>query len=543
MPQGVVGAPVWSPDSASIAFTATRAMRDRSRPYRVDRHTYRFDGIGLVEDGLTDVYVVDVESGAVRGLTDDDCMNSEPRWSPSGDEIAYLVSFPPDEPWDFLPDLNVVSVADRTTRGLVGSWGGVFGAAWTQAGDRIAFVGMEATDALDLWGHKRDLWVVDAAGGEPECRTTSVEAGVGLKIQVDLPTYPDLVIPRIVMAGDVAYVSGQRGADVVVYRVALDGPQTVDLVSGDVGRSSYLVDVDAQGRVLALETSHLDPPELTVDARRVTHENDDLLAQLERPTVRRLQARAEDGLETEAWALVPSAGGSPWPTVLYIHGGPHGTFGSTFMIDFHLLAAAGFAVLFHNFRGSGGYGNSFSDAIRGDWGRQGALDHHATVDEAIRVGIADPNRIGVCGYSHGGFATCWLVGTSDRFRAAVSENPVTNWSSAFGAIDSETWVEAELGGTPWDAPDRYRKYSPLSYAPTCGTPLLFIVGEADLRCLPTEAEQYYRVVKRNGVATEMLRLPNASHIGTWTGPLAVRAAQNEALIEWFTRFLLGEDGQ
>jgi dipeptidyl aminopeptidase/acylaminoacyl peptidase len=477
----------------------------------------------------------------VRQLTDDRYMNSEPRWSPGGDELAYLVSFPPDRPWDFLPDLNVISLADGATRCVVGSWGGVFAAAWTPAGDRLAFVGVRATETLDLWGHKRDLWVVNAAGGEPAGRTAAVAAGVGLKIQVDLPTYPDLVAPRIVIAAGAAYLSGQIGADVVIYRVALDGPESVDLVAHDAGRSSYLVDVDPCGRVLALETSHLDLPELTLDTTRVTHENDALAALLERPRVRKFQVRAEDGLETEAWALVPPSSDGPWPTVLYIHGGPHGTFGSTFMIDFHLLAAAGFAVLFHNFRGSGGYGNAFSDAIRGDWGRRGAVDHHATVDEAIRLGITDPARVGVCGYSHGGFATCWLVATSDRFRAAVSENPVTSWSSAFGVIDSETWVEAELGGTPWDVPDTYRDYSPLSYSAACRTPLLFVVGDDDLRCHPTEAEQYYRVLKRSGVPTEMLRLPGASHIGTWTGPPAARAAQNKALVEWFTRFLLAEE--
>jgi dipeptidyl aminopeptidase/acylaminoacyl peptidase len=207
------------------------------------------------------------------------------------------------------------------------------------------------------------------------------------------------------------------------------------------------------------------------------------------------------------------------------------------MIDFQLLVGAGFAVVFHNFRGSRGYGSEFSHKIVGSWGPAGALDHHAAVDEAIRAGIADADRIGVCGYSHGAFATTWLVGTSDRFKAAVAENGSTDWTSKWGNTDWAFVVELEMGGTPFDTPDTYRELSALAYARSCRTPLLFVIGEGDMRCHPVESEQYYRVLKSNGVPTEMLRLPNSSHLGTWDGPIPARIAQNKALVEWFERYL------
>jgi dipeptidyl aminopeptidase/acylaminoacyl peptidase len=207
------------------------------------------------------------------------------------------------------------------------------------------------------------------------------------------------------------------------------------------------------------------------------------------------------------------------------------------MIDFQLLVGAGCAVVIHNFRGSGGYGKDFEAKILGRWGEQGSIDHHAAVDEAIRVGVADPDRLGVCGLSHGGFATCWLLGTSDRFKAGVAENPVNSFTSSFGVMDTAWWLRGEFGGTPDEVAEAYRERSPLTYAGNCRTPLLFVVGESDWRCHAIESEQYYRVLKLNGVPSEMLRLPDSSHTGSLTGPVPARIAQNEALVDWFQRYL------
>ncbi len=535
LPQGVTGRPEWSPDGRFIAFTAVpAAKRDRSRPYRVDRATYRLDGVGYLDDAATDVHVVDVATGAVRLLTDDRAMNSDPRWSPDGRRVCYRVSMPADRPWTMLPELHLVEVETAESRVLVGKWGGVFAAEWCADG-RIVFVGCPAGGRLWATG-KRDLWTIDPAGGEPECRTEDVVPGVGVTVLTDLPICDDIESPRIRAHGDVAYVRAQVGGDAVVCRAALSGPERVDRVVEWDG-SAYLLDVAPDGTVLHLATTLVDPPELMLGTERVTAFSDDLVERTIRPRVRTLRITAADGLRSDGWSLTPPDGDGPWPTVLVIHGGPYSSFGTTFMIDFQLLVSAGFAVVFHNFRGSGGYGSAFSRKMAGDWGTLGSLDHHAAVDAAIAAGIADPDRLGVYGLSYGGFATCWLVGTSDRFKAGVAENPVTNWATSVGQIDAEWWVVQEHGGTPQELPELYRERSPLTYAPGCRTPMLFIVGEADMRCTPIESEQYYRVLKTNGVTAEMLRLPGASHLGTYNGPVPARMAQNEALVEWFTRHL------
>jgi dipeptidyl aminopeptidase/acylaminoacyl peptidase len=542
LPQGVSGRPAWSPDGRSIAFTAGPAQRrDPSLPYRVDRVTYRFERVGYLDDVVTDVYVVDVASGSTRQLTSDRCMNSDPRWSPDGRSLSYLVSFPPDRMWTGMPELHVLAVEDGKSSALVSGWGAVLRAAWCGDGERIAFVGHPAEGYLMT--NKWDLWTIDATGGEPECRTETLLPGVGAGIQAaSLSWELHLSATRICVHHGVAYISGQVGGDVVIYRVSLSGPEAVERVVETHGSSAYLVDIGREGETLSVVTSFVEPPELMLGTKRITSLNDELVGMLSRPDLKELQVTASDGLQTEAWALTPPGEEGPWPSVLYIHGGPYGAFGSTYMIDFQLLVGAGFAVVFHNFRGSRGYGSEFSHKIVGKWGPAGSLDHHATVDEAISAGIADPERVGVCGYSHGSFATCWLVGTSDRFKAAVAENGSTDWTSKFGNTDWPFVVELEMGGTPLDAPEAYRELSALTYAPNCKTPVLFVVGEDDLRCHPVESQQYYRVLKSNGVPTEMLRLPNSSHLGTWDGPIPARIAQNEALVDWFKRYLAPVEG-
>ncbi|MBZ0277566.1 MAG: prolyl oligopeptidase family serine peptidase, partial [Anaerolineae bacterium] len=226
----------------------------------------------------------------------------------------------------------------------------------------------------------------------------------------------------------------------------------------------------------------------------------------------------------------------------YIHGGPHSAYGHMYSFDFQMLNGAGYGVLIVNHRASMGYGDAFSTAIRGDWGN---LDYHdlmTGVDTAIAQGLADADKLGVCGISGGGNLSCWIVGQTQRFKAAIPENPVTNWLSMYGVSDLGVWISVEeLGGHPHEVPERYVKCSPITYAHRCTTPTLLVQGEHDFRCPAEQSEQFYTVLRANGCPVEMLRLPNSPHAGSIGGPPPLRRAQNEAMLEWFNRYILGQE--
>jgi dipeptidyl aminopeptidase/acylaminoacyl peptidase len=154
----------------------------------------------------------------------------------------------------------------------------------------------------------------------------------------------------------------------------------------------------------------------------------------------------------------------------------------------------------------------------------------------------DESRLGVCGLSGGGNLSCWIVGHSDRFQAAVPENPVTNWLSFYGVSDIGPWFAVEeLGGKPHEIPEVYARCSPITYAHRCTTPTLLIQGEADWRCPAEQSEQFYAVLKANGCPVEMVRLPASPHAGSIVGDKAIRQAQNEALLSWMNRWVMGEN--
>ncbi len=204
-----------------------------------------------------------------------------------------------------------------------------------------------------------------------------------------------------------------------------------------------------------------------------------------------------------------------------------------------MLAGAGYAVLLINYRGSTGYGDEFSGATNGP--------HHMTleqadlmagVDCAIARGLADPTRLGVCGLSYGGYLSCWIVGHTDRFKAAVPENPVTNRASWYGVSDIGVTHPESVGGHLFEVPDAYRRCSAITYAHRCTTPTLLIQGERDLRVPAEQSEQFYTVLKASGCTVEMLRLPNSSHSESIGGRLEVRRAQNAALLGWMNRYVM-----
>ena len=540
LPQGVTGGVAWSPDGSQIAFIARPAAEapDASKPYRVTRPMYRFDELGYVDWGVQELFVIAVAGGEPRQLTHDQSVNSAPAWSPDGSELLYLSALSPHG-YRLLPGVRVTTL-DGVSRAVVDAWGSAIAATWLPDGMRIAFAGFPAGQPI---GTQEQLWVVDSRGeGEPVCRSAGFDGKVCGGLQADMAVRTVVRAPRLFASedGEWACAHVQVGGTVQVMRFALEGQQRNEVVAhGEQAR--LLLDVRGSSTLYLVSTLH-DPAQLVVKAdgveRRLTRLNEDLLADWDRPRVERLLFPSSDGQQVEGWIMLPAGKAAPHPTVLYIHGGPHSGFGHIFSFDFRMLCSAGFAVLFINQRGSTGYGDHFATQIKGDWGNLDYADLMAGVNHAIALGHSDPARLGVCGLSGGGNLTCWVVGHTDRFKAAVPENPVTNWVSFYGVSDIGPWFAVEeLGGAPHEIPEIYARCSPITYAHRCKTPTLLIQGESDWHCPAEQAEQFYTVLKANGCVAEMVRLPGSPHGGTITGPAAVRQAQNEALLDWMQRWV------
>ena len=175
----------------------------------------------------------------------------------------------------------------------------------------------------------------------------------------------------------------------------------------------------------------------------------------------------------------------------------------------------------------------------GDWGNHDYHDLIAGVDFAIEQGYTNPDKLGVFGISGGGNLSSWIVGQTNRFKAAIPENPVTNWQSFFGVSDIGRWFATkEMGGKPYEIPEVYFKSSPINYAHNCTTPTLMIQHMMDYRCPPEQSDQFYAILKEVGCTVEMLRMPPTPHSGSGIGPLEIRETQNLAIIDWFDRFIL-----
>ena len=539
--QGAAGAPQWSPDGSQLAFTSGPKPKDQpdpSKPYRITRNIYRFDGVGYLDRTIQDIYVISAEGGEPKNLTQDAWMNTAPHWSVDGKSLLFVAGFKPDTS-ELYFDLKTVDLKGQV-QPLLERWGMVESAVWTPQGD-ILFCGVPAESPS---GYKSDLWLLPADGGEPLCRTQGLPVGLGTSLSNDMPFRPSQAL-KVSADGKQVFFSVQEAGEVQLYKAALQGEESFTKLLGGK-RLNALLDA-GEKYLLYLVSDFKDPVNLYVNdlqaknEKQLTDLNRELLDELLLPEVGALHYTSEGGQMIDGWLMKPPVGEPPYPTILYVHGGPHGAYGNAFSLDFQMLAGAGFAVLFTNPRGSSGYGNDFASVIVGDLGNLDFKDVMAGVEHLIEEDLADEDRLGVCGLSYGGQMTTWAVGNTDRFKAAVSENPVVDRRAYYGISDMAAWwVVKLLGGKPQDIPEVYRKCSPITYAHKAKTPTLLVQGESDFRCTKEQSEMFYTALKVAGCVVEMVRLPDSFHAGSINGAPIVRRAQNEALLDWMKRFVLGE---
>jgi len=540
IPAGTLqGPPAWSADGTRIAVVVESNSYEATEVRRVTAREFRADGLGFIDQRTQKICIVDVASGALSTIVEDGNYYAHLEWDEAGERLLYLGTSSPIPGSNYSPSLYTVRIADKAIRRHLDREWFIQSAHWLPCGQRFVIV---AAYQSPLTIPTTDLWVVDCDGSARSCRSPSVKGKVGFRLHHDMPIWDLSNLNGVVLASpDSVWATAQLGGRAEIFELSLRGPIQCRRIIGGERACIALNASNDRRKLLFVSATMLTPPDLYIwdgqAEHQITHSNNEVLTSWPELRVRPLNARSADGLDIEGWFLAQAGQAAPVRTVMFIHGGPFIAAGHAFRFDLHLLASRGFGVLFGNFRGSFGYGEEFGQAVMGDWGARAFPDHMALVETGIALGLVDPARLGVWGASHGGFATCWLVGHTSRFRAAVAEAAVTNLESAYYLSDSPEFICRDLGGRPHEIPDVYRARSPLTYAHRCRTPTLLIHGELDLRCPMAEAEQFHRALLDVGCISELVRLRDANHMGDSIGPPRTRVAQNTALLEWFERFL------
>lgn len=535
---GGVGSVCWSPDGKRLAFT-TRSVpdgrRDRS-PQVIRRLRYRHNGSGYVGDGTWQVYVADLESGQARAISDPDWHHFHPAWSPDGQQLALVTTRRPDWDLEWVWDIFTCAADGSNLQQLTGSAGVCIAPAWSPDGSQIAYFDNRCPSTGTTVDYH--LWAVAAGGGEPRDLSAPLDRGA---ITTMLPG--DTPPPRWLPDASVCWLTRNRGCT-QISRVDAGGAVT-PLVDGE-GTAGAPSAAAASGLLAYTWSDASSPPEVwSCDVtggrrRRLTAHAVEPAAAFASSTPCAFSLPAEGGVSVESWLWLPAgatSGQGPFPTLLELHGGPHGAVGPAFSARTRLLTGHGYAVLGVNFRGSGGYGQAFADLILGDWGAKEFADAMAAVDHLVTEGIADPARLGVLGGSYGGFMTNYTISHTDRFAAAVTIATISTLDTLSYLTDHWESIDWDNGGPPFARPDYYREHSPVSFVSRITTPLLILHGDEDYTCSVSEADMLFAALRKQRKQVELVRYPGEAHGAVSRGRPRTQIDAHRRLLAWFQQYI------
>lgn len=536
---GLGGSPVFDPTNRWIAFTrpvrpaapeaAGPDLTDEERRIveRFDGRTYdwmqfRFDRRGYLPDPTdpqatppAQIFVMPRDGGAARRLTDLSVDAGGIAWRPDGAALAFTAdehqrdehTYPRADLWTVTLDGEVRRLTDDEY-----DWSDP---TWSPDGRWIVAAGSVGLDVIirERWDHgsPEDLWLFAADGSGRRNLTASWDLIPGS--------------PVWSASGEELYFTAGIGGDSHLFRLTVQTGEVQQLTFGEGRLGSVSFSSDRQTIAYVGQTA-THPGDVYVggiggDANQVTSVNADLLAELELRAPERLQFTSPDGTQVEGWVIPPvgyvSGDTRNWPMILNMHGGPHGAYGNSFSFDFHMQSAKGYFVLYTNPRASTGYGEAFRWGTWGSWGDEDYDDVMAGVEVTLERFPIDEDRMGVTGYSYGGYLTNWVITQTDRFSAAVAGAGISNWMSDYAVADIPRTKETEFYGTPWEEEGlkNLLAASPIVHALGVSTPTLFVHGESDHRVPIEEAEQMYVALRKQNVPARMIRYPDSSH-GGWT---------------------------
>ena len=537
----------WSPDGKWIAFSMLVAEEApqlaklpkkpegaqwADPPVLINRLKYRADGSGDLPRGYNHFFVLPADGGTPRQVTSGDYHHrGAPAWTPDGAALVFSANRNPGWEHEFRnSEVYEVRLEDGAIRALTERDGPDNSPAVSPDGRRIAYLGYE--DRVQTY-QVTDLYIMNRDGTDRRVLVSDLDR--------------DASSPRWSGDGTGVYFQYDDRGNTKLAFANLDGEVRIlaDSLGGTTlgrpyGGGSFSVSGD---RIAFTRTRPEHPADVAVvgagiEVSQITHLNADLLGFRQLGQVEEIVYESSfDGRRMQGWVVTPPDfdPSREYPLILEIHGGPVSNYGDRFSAEIQLYAAKGYVVLYINPRGSTSYGREFGNLIHHNYPGEDYDDLISGVDTLIARGFIDEDRLYVTGGSAGGIMTAWIVGKTDRFRAAVAAKPVINWYSKVLMADNYYgYHNYRYPGSPWENPEVYMKFSPISLVGNVSTPTLLLTGTEDLRTPLSESEQYYGALKMRKVDTAIVRIPGASHSITARPSQLIAKVAN--VLAWFEKY-------
>jgi dipeptidyl aminopeptidase/acylaminoacyl peptidase len=517
----------WSPDGSRIAYVAPQEMTPDEEKKQKDK-----DDAQVIDKDFKQarLWVIEVQTKKAAELVKGDFSASDAQWSPDGKKIAFTATPTPKADDGTLSDIWIVDAVSGKMRKLTANDGPDTAPRWSPDGSQIAYLSRDLKNAEV--GQLR-LTVVGVEGGTPRAIAPSFEYQVGA--------------PKWSPDGRIIYFNAPVRTTSQLFSVSPSGgePKQLSNIAGVTGQASFSRD----GSVIAFTRSDTQHPDDVYVARtlpistpvKLTDHNPQV-RELALGTSEIIRWKSKDGMEIEGLMIYPVGyqAGKRYPMVALIHGGPAGAWTQSFPSSHgnfgHVWAGKGWVVFYPNPRGSSSYGEKFLTANVRDWGGGDYQDIQTGIDNLIARGVADPDRLAQSGWSYGGYMTAWTLTQTTRFKAVMVGAGLTNMYSMYSTNDLQRTLEAYFGGQPWDDTEFYWRRSAMAFIKQARTPTLILHGGADVRVPPSQAQELYMGLRKNGVPVQLVLFPREPH-----GLLEPRHRLDKMRREyaWFSKYVLG----
>jgi dipeptidyl aminopeptidase/acylaminoacyl peptidase len=567
-------APVWAPDGKSIAFNATTgpAEKKAKEGYTSDiqvitKAVYRANGNPTYVDAAHHSHIFVVRAPADGAdkviptqITDGEFDENGIAWAPDSSTI-FFTSVRVAEPYYEESDTELFSVAPAggAMTKVASIDGGITSISVSPDGKRIAFVGVERGKPVRSYSQP-DLWVTDATpNSTPKNLTANYDVDISGGIGGDQAAPRGQNRKPIVWSPDsakVAVTAAEHGSsnlkivDIASGRITplTDGKQDVVAYSATPQGDKFAATLSTQTSIgdiffLDVGVQPRDRGPESAAPRQLTHVNDDLFNEIQQSEPEEIWYRSFDGKQIQAWILKPPDfdPSKKYPLILEIHGGPHSAYGNVYTHEFQWMAAKGYVVLFTNPRGSTSYGQEFGNIIQYHYPGDDYKDLMAGVDEVVKKGYVDPNRLGVTGGSGGGLLTNWTITQTQRFKAAVAQRDIADWYGFWFTADFTLFQPTWFRKAPWEDPQDFAARSPITHIANVTTPLMLINGDQDYRTPPADGgEMMFRALKYRRIPTVMVRFPRENHELSRSGEPWHRVERLQHIVGWMDEWLMGK---